>query len=48
MQQTLEQTVTITYGNTTNLNAPNTGSLTTILSDRGGVSAFFRSSYYAC
>lgn len=37
MQQTLEQTITISYGNTTNLDAPNTG-LTTIFSDGGGVS----------
>jgi hypothetical protein len=47
MQQALEQTVTITYGNTTNLNAPNTGSLTTILSDGGGA-ALSQSSYYVC
>lgn len=48
MQQALEQTVTITYGNTTNLNAPNTGSLTTILSDGGGGAALSQSSYYVC
>ena len=37
MQQTLEQTITISYGNATNLDAPNTGSPTTVFSDGGGV-----------